>query len=201
MNDKPLEPKHGYPARIIAPGLAGVRSVKWLDRITVQLQESSNHYHQRDYRVLPPEVETSEQADPKWSEAPPLHEMPINSAICLPRSGSTCKRGDDGTVEVRGYALPGYAAGPIREVEVSADNGKTWKKASLSADDGKNGNEDLKWAWHRWEIKIPMEAGSGQKLLSRATDSKGNQQEAQSQWNLRGIGYCGYGEISDLTVV
>jgi sulfite oxidase len=201
MNDKPLEPKHGYPARIIAPGLAGVRSVKWLDRITVQLQESSNHFHQRDYRVLPPEVETSEQADPKWSEAPALQEMPINSAICLPRSGSTCKRSSDGTVEVRGYALPGYAAGPIREVEVSADDGKTWRKAKLSADDEQSGDQDLKWAWRRWEIRISMDVGQNQKLLSRATDSKGNRQEAQSQWNLRGIGYCGYGQAGDLTIV
>ncbi|KAJ4135021.1 hypothetical protein NW768_004631 [Fusarium equiseti] len=183
-----------------APGLAGVRSVKWLDRITVQLQESSNHYHQRDYRVLPPDVETSEHADPKWSEAPALQEMPLNSAICLPRSGSTCKRAEDETVEVKGYALPGYAAGPIQEVEVSADGGNTWERAKLSENDGED-EEDLKWAWHRWEINMKMEVGENRKLLSRATDSKGNKQEEQSQWNLRGIGYCGYGEVNDLTIV
>jgi sulfite oxidase len=145
-------------------------------------------------------VETSEQADPKWSEAPPLQEMPLNSAICLPRSGSTCKRDKNGTVEVKGYALPGYAAGPIQKVEVSADGGNTWEKAKLSENDGQD-DGDLKWAWHRWEIRMPMEAGENQKLLSRATDSTGDRQEAQSQWNLRGIGYCGYGEVSDLTIV
>ncbi len=36
MNGKPLPVNHGYPVRIIVPGVSGCRSVKWLDRITVQ---------------------------------------------------------------------------------------------------------------------------------------------------------------------
>ncbi|KAJ4266157.1 hypothetical protein NW762_004137 [Fusarium torreyae] len=201
MNDKPLTAKHGYPARIIAPGLAGVRSVKWLDRIKVQLGESLNHYHQRDYRVLPPDVETSEDADQKWSESPALQEMPLNSAIGLPRSGSEIERDENGKVEVRGYALPGYGTGPITRVEVSADDGNSWQDAEIYVGVNQGDRSDLKWAWCLWSTRISIKAGKGQKLLSRATDKKGNTQAAQSEWNLRGIGYCGYGEVNDLHVV
>jgi sulfite oxidase len=44
MNGKPLSPNHGAPVRVITPGIAGARSVKWLDRITVQMSESENFY-------------------------------------------------------------------------------------------------------------------------------------------------------------
>lgn len=44
MNGKPLSPKHGAPVRVVTPGIAGARSVKWLDRVTVQLKESDNFY-------------------------------------------------------------------------------------------------------------------------------------------------------------
>lgn len=40
MNDKPLPPNHGAPVRIVTPGIAGARSVKWLDQITVQMTET-----------------------------------------------------------------------------------------------------------------------------------------------------------------
>jgi sulfite oxidase len=44
MNGKPLSPNHGAPVRVVTPGIAGARSVKWLDRVTVQTCESDNFY-------------------------------------------------------------------------------------------------------------------------------------------------------------
>ncbi|MCI0610929.1 MAG: molybdopterin-dependent oxidoreductase, partial [Anaerolineae bacterium] len=40
MNGEPLTPVHGFPLRTIVPGYIGARSVKWLDRITVQNEPS-----------------------------------------------------------------------------------------------------------------------------------------------------------------
>jgi DMSO/TMAO reductase YedYZ molybdopterin-dependent catalytic subunit len=39
MNGEPLPPSHGYPIRVVIPGHVAVRSVKWLDRITLSAEE------------------------------------------------------------------------------------------------------------------------------------------------------------------
>lgn len=43
--------------RIIIPGYIGGRMVKWLEEITVTAEESTNHYHYFDNRVLPSHVD------------------------------------------------------------------------------------------------------------------------------------------------
>ena len=125
MNDEPLSVAHGYPVRVITPGIAGARSVKWLDRITVQLKESKNHYMQHDYKVLPEEVVDMELANKFWDMVPPVQEMPVNSIIGVPQTGSLVQSNADGTVTVQGYALPSGNSGPVTRVEVSGDRGKT----------------------------------------------------------------------------
>ena len=53
MNGKPLLPIHGAPLRAVVPGYIGARSVKWLNKITVQKTPSSNHYQQTAYKIFP----------------------------------------------------------------------------------------------------------------------------------------------------
>lgn len=57
QNGKPLAPDHGFPVRLIIPGYIGGRMVKWLQRIEVTTEESQNHYHFHDNRVLPSHVD------------------------------------------------------------------------------------------------------------------------------------------------
>jgi sulfite oxidase len=40
MNGSALPSDHGGPVQVVVPGVARARSVKWLDRITVQDAES-----------------------------------------------------------------------------------------------------------------------------------------------------------------
>ncbi|KAL1644449.1 hypothetical protein SLS58_004363 [Diplodia intermedia] len=117
MNDAPLTPNHGFPVRIVTPGIAGARSVKWLDRITVQNHESPNHYQQRDYKILPPDVDTAEKAEGVWDRIPALQDMPVNSVIGVPANGSKLERDAKGKIEAKGYALPGGSSGPVVKVE------------------------------------------------------------------------------------
>lgn len=51
-----LHPDHGYPVRLIIPGYIGGRNVKWLSEIRVSADESPNHYHYYENRLLPPHV-------------------------------------------------------------------------------------------------------------------------------------------------
>ena len=187
---------HGYPIRVVLPGIAGVRWVKWLDRITVQDRESPNFYQQRDYKILPPDVVDHSMAEKHWERTPPMYEMPINSVIGVPADDETISLPPSGVVDVRGYAVPQGADGPIIRVEVSGDGGDSWVNAELSKQ-----RDEQKWCWVLWTAKIKMRPGTGKEIISCATDAAGNTQQDHSQWNLRGIGYSGYGRARNLTAL
>lgn len=194
MNGQPLTREHGFPVRALIPGVAGARSVKWLDHITVQRGMSSNHYMHFDYKVLPEEVVDSESAKPFWRDTPPLMEMPVNSVVVSPESGSTLELDRLGYAVVKGYALPGGDDGPVVKVEVSAD-GENWSEAKLLPHE-----KDSKWSWKLWETKLKLEPGEDRAVFSKATDKGGNTQPQRSNWNLRGVCYNGYGEVGNLRV-
>lgn len=195
MNDQPLNVKHGHPVRVIVPGIAGARSVKWLEQITVQTEESQNLYMQNDYKILPEEVTNAEQAKDYFHTLPPVQDMPVNSAVAIPKPGSTVQRDADGTITVQGYALPSGDDGPVTRVEVSGDEGRTWTPAEIIPD------EDMsKWSWVLWKAKLKTKPGSKKTIFSNAFDAAGNSQPRHSQWNLRGVCYNGFGVVSDVTV-
>ena len=196
MNGQPLPPSHGFPVRVIAPGIAGARSVKWLDRITVQEEESSNHYQIYDYKVLPPEATDAEAAKSFWHVTPGLLNMPCNSIIADPQSGQIISIPRSGLVEVKGYALPYGDQGPVVKVEVSIDGGGSWSVAEIS-EESKGGS---KWCWVLWSIAVKLERGEKRSILSRAIDAGGNTQDPKPKWNLRGVVYNGYGESRDLII-
>lgn len=202
MNDAPLPPNHGAPVRVITPGIAGARSVKWLDRIEVSLHESPNYYQQHDYKILPPEAEDKESAELWWGRVEAIMDMPVNSVVAVPGSGQRVRRGEDACIDVRGYALPSGADGPVVRVEVSGDGGKTWMEAEiLEPEEEEVGGAELKWAWSLWRARVPVEKGEKRRVLSRAVDSKGNTQAECPQWNYRGVAYNGYGEATGLEIV
>jgi sulfite oxidase len=200
MNDEPLPANHGAPVRVVTPGIAGARSVKWLDRIVVQLEECENYYQQHDYKILPPEAKDKESAELWWGKVPAIQDMPINSVIGVPKGDSKVERDGNGCVEVRGYALPSGANGPVTKVEVSGDGGKSWTDAEILEVPDTQGAE-LKWAWSLWRASVKIEPGRGKTILSRATDSKGNTQAKCPEWNYRGVAYNGYGEVTGLEIV
>ncbi|KAI1770569.1 molybdopterin binding oxidoreductase [Hypoxylon cercidicola] len=194
-NGKPLSVRHGYPVRVITPGLAGARAVKWLDRITVQKEESPNHYMQHDYKILPPQAVDSESAEKYWGITPPVQEMPVNSVIASPRTGETVKRDSDGKVACHGYVLPSGDGGPVVSVEISTDGGRTWSEAEFE-----HHNEENRWTWKLWKAKVAVAPGKSRVIVSKAIDASGQTQPAVPNWNLRGVCYNGYGEARDLVI-
>jgi sulfite oxidase len=206
MNGERLNAEHGAPVRVVVPGVAGARSVKWLSKITVQEEDSKNFYQQHDYKILPPEATDREVAEKYWSKVDPMMDMPVNSIIGMPDSGETIRISSDGRVEVRGYAVPHGRDGPVRKVEVSGDGGKTWIEADLEfggyGDLSTEANaKKVRWAWCLWSAKVEVSQGPHRRIVSRATDSKGNTQQEQSEWNLRGVGYNGWGSADELAIV
>lgn len=206
MNGEALAPKHGAPVRALCPGIAGARSVKWLNRITLQLQDSPNFYQQLDYKILPPEATNVEEAKKYWNTVKPMMDMPVNSIIGIPKSNSTVEIGNNHTMEVRGYAVPEGVFGPVVKVEVSADGGETWVSADLDYGGYGNintpeGRRKIKWAWCLWHAQLKVEKGEGKRIVCRATDAGGNSQREFGVWNLRGVGYNAWGEVTGLNFV
>ena len=196
MNGKPLNANHGYPVRAIAPGIAGCRSVKWLQRITVQEEESDNFYQKYDYKILPPQAIDAEAAKQYWHITPGLQDMPVNSIVAIPQNEEIITLPPDGKLEVKGYALPYGDQGPVTKVEVSTDDGKTWIDARISEESKRGG----KWSWVLWTASVKLSRGKEKRIFSRAIDAGGNTQDPNPPWTLRGVGYNGYGESRNLTI-
>lgn len=180
MNGQPLTAEHGFPLRTIVPGFIGARSVKWLAKITVSDRPSPNHYVADAYKV----IQTDQKSEA--AAADPIYAFPVNAAICLPAGGMSIKAG---RVAVSGYALPrGDRGTTLRTVELSADGGKTWKRANLSG-------EARPYAWQLWTIEMDLPRGKHE-LAVRATDSAGNSMAERGAWNLKGYLYNGWHRVN-----
>ncbi|MEH3144068.1 MAG: molybdopterin-dependent oxidoreductase [Methylobacterium frigidaeris] len=173
MNGAPLLPEHGFPLRAVVPGFAGVRSPKWLKRITVQDHSSDNPIQAEDYKLFPPDV-TAETADPARGHT--INTMPLNAVICEPARGARLMVGSN---MVRGYAVSGDRA--VVRVDVSGDGGRTWAQAALEHE------PQARFAWTFWAIDLDLPAGEHE-LAVRAWDEAGQTQPAlpDDTWNYKG---------------
>jgi sulfite oxidase len=173
MNGELLAPEHGHPLRVVVPGFAGIRSPKWLARITVQDHPSNNPMQADDYKLFPPDV-TAETADPAHGIT--IEAMPLNSAICEPARGAALKAGRHA---IRGYAIASDRA--VARVDVSTDGGRSWAQARIDRD------ADAPYAWTFWEIERELTTGEHE-LAVRAWDSAGQTQPAapDDTWNYKG---------------
>eukprot|EP00494_Astrolonche_serrata_P028622 UN28889 len=54
MNDTDIPHIHGYPVRVIIPGITAARSVKWVNDIELSSKRHAGHYQQVAYKVWTP---------------------------------------------------------------------------------------------------------------------------------------------------
>lgn len=184
MNGEPLTPGNGYPLRIIVPGHAGVRNVKWVSKVTLSNEEAHGPWQRgMAYKGFGPSTLTTDGINVE--KIPSLQEQPVQSAISIPSAGVELVEGD--IVTMSGFAYSGGGRGIVR-VDVSADGGKTWKTATL----GKGSEQplDRAWAWTLWECDVEIPKGvQSTELICKATDASYNVQPdtIKGIWNLRGI--------------
>ena len=187
MNGEELPRDHGYPVRVVIPGVVGARSVKWLKAIKASGAESPSFFQKKDYRTTPPSVNWN-SFDFQRDEAHTIYSSPVQSAICSPHDGAAVDT-DDEVLRVRGYAYSGGGNGILR-VDVSIDGGETWQSAELLP--GIEHQHHKNWAWTLWEATVPLPsdlpAGSVT-VCCKATDTFHNVQPENISgiWNLRGF--------------
>src|SRR3954454_2614086 len=150
MNDEPLPVEHGFPARLIVPGLYGyVSATKWLSEL---------------------ELTTLEAFDAYWVPRGWAKEAPIltQSRIDVPKAGSNVAAG---LVQVAGVAWAPDRG--ISKVEVQVDDGD-WRAATLStAAFGPQTWVQWKYAWQATQgghaIKVRATDGTGAVQDERVT--------------------------------
>ncbi|MBX3061596.1 MAG: molybdopterin-dependent oxidoreductase [Anaerolineae bacterium] len=173
MNGQSLPAEHGYPLRIIVPGVIGARSVKWLSHIRLQAEPSDNYFQTNAYKLFPSHS-TRETVD--WSQGLMLDATRLNSVILDPQNGVMIPQGD---YTIRGYAV-GSEGSAVTKVQISLDNGASWREAQME-------DRAEKWAWRFWQFPTTLSHGDYQ-LWVRAEDSSGATQPAnvEAVWNFLG---------------
>jgi DMSO/TMAO reductase YedYZ molybdopterin-dependent catalytic subunit len=173
MNGEPLPVLNGYPVRLIVPGWFATYWVKMLSSITVLDHADDNFWMKSAYRI----PDTPDNAVvPGASGYPtiPINRMRVRSFVTSLADGATLK---PGRTELRGIAFDGGSG--IRRVEISVDNGATWREMALERDYGK-------YSFRRWNGPLDAPARSSFRLAVRATANDGTFQRATPLWNPSG---------------
>jgi sulfite oxidase len=140
-----LPTEHGRPARLIVPGLYGMKNVKWLTELEVLDTMEKGYWEERGWD-LRAETRTESRID-----VPGDHDV-------VPSSFTTA-----------GVAWAGNRR--ISRVEVSLDEGRSWRQAQLERELGP-------FSWRRWQIPLRVEPGT-HPLTVRAYDGAGGVQDAE----------------------
>lgn len=176
MNGGPIPHKHGFPLRLIVPGWYAMASVKWLCKISAIDHAFEGPFQTTDYMYYPhPDTDDGKS---------PVTTMKVNSLIRQPQNYDTLHRGLN---VIKGIAWTGE--GSIVKVEVSTDNGVSWKPATLL------NRSRHPYAWVFWQYEWQAEQKGEFIVLARAHDSAGRIQPMQPEWNRKGYGYNGVSRI------
>jgi DMSO/TMAO reductase YedYZ molybdopterin-dependent catalytic subunit len=132
MNGEPLPVEHGFPVRMIVPGLYGyISATKWLVDLELTTFDAKQSYW----------------IDRGWGRLGPIKPM---SRIDSPKGLSRVTGGGKTTVSGVAWAQPKG----IARVEVRVDGGP-WQDATLSAD-----VNDV--SWRMWKIELDLPVGGHQ---------------------------------------
>jgi DMSO/TMAO reductase YedYZ molybdopterin-dependent catalytic subunit len=164
MNEQPLAPEHGFPARLVVPGFYGTNSVKWLTRVTLSEERASSPFTTRWYNdpVQDDDASTSGRTAPVWAIAP-------QSVIVAPAPDSIVEASKE--IEIWGWA---WADGGVARVDVRADAGD-WQPTELEPVSGR--------AWQRFTRSWTLSKSGVATLASRAVARSGECQPEAGRRN------------------
>ena len=144
MNGSALPFEHGFPVRMVVPGLYGyVSATKWLVDIEVTRFDRFRAYW----------------TDRGWSEQAPIKTQ---SRIDVPRQNASVQAGRVAVAGVAWAQLRG-----ISRVEVRVDDGP-WRRARLAGEPTKDSWRQWVWAWdatpgrHQLQVRATDESGETQ---------------------------------------
>jgi DMSO/TMAO reductase YedYZ molybdopterin-dependent catalytic subunit len=175
MNGTALPLLNGYPIRLVVPGWYSTYWVKMLNDIEVLDAPDDNFWMKTAY-LIPETPHASMQPGQTGVTMVPINRMVPRSFITNVMAGARLKAGE--RAALRGLAMGGDKG--VAKVEVSADGGQTWQAAKLGADEGP-------YSFRRWTAELTMGRAGDAVLAVRCTNSAGETQPDQANWN--GSGY------------
>ena len=150
MNGEPLPARHGFPARMVTPGLYGfVGATKWVTKLTATTYAKDKAY---------------------WTERDWLTDGTVKTQarIDTPRGLATYK---PGRIAIGGVAWAQLRG--IKEVEVRVDDGP-WQKATLGPDGGTDYWRQWYWEWDaksgRHDLTVRATDGTGEVQTTERAD-------------------------------
>ena len=139
QNGEPLTVDHGFPARILVPGIYGMKNVKWVLEIELSDQDFQGYWQTRG-----------------WSDSAVnqiMSRIDTTEAVRL----------EDGRVAIGGIAFAGLKG--ISKVEVSLD-GETWQEAQVKPPLNDISWNLWSFAWQaetgKYEVMVRATDGTGQ---------------------------------------
>lgn len=148
MNGDPLPARHGFPARLVVPGIYGyVSAVKWISQIKLTtFEDDVGYWIPRGWSAIAP-IKTSSRID------------------VVGTNGRVARNIVAGAVPIGGVAWAQQIG--ITKVEVQIDD-EPWKATKLAEDGGID-------TWRQWSILWPATPGR-HRIRVRATDATGHTQ-------------------------
>ncbi len=175
-NGQPLLPQHGFPLRLVVPSWYGMTSVKWLRAITVLNEPFTGIQQSKVYRYQQTKDDPGEPVTLKRVHSvmkpPGIPDLLTRQRFVAP-----------GRHAIQGMAWSGYGSGAIERVEVSTDDGTSWRDADLAGSAGS-------FAWTPWSADWEVSEPGEYVLACRATDAAGNVQplDPNAVWSRQGMG-------------
>jgi sulfite dehydrogenase len=169
MNGADLPVLNGFPVRMIVPGWYGTYWMKHLNEVTVLDKEYDGFWMKGAYRI-PDTDNGSIEPGTAPKATVPINRLNVRSFITSVADGASVKAGQ---TMLKGIAFDGGSG--IKEVAVSADDGKSWTPAKLGQDLGK-------YSFREWTLPVTLAAGA-HVLKVRATANDGKVQPDKPGWN------------------
>lgn len=173
MNGAELPFLNGYPLRLVAPGYYGTYWIKHLHEINVVDSNYDGYWMKTAYRV-PDNDCACVPPGQKPDKTRPIGRFNIRSFLTSHKDGDVIQAASP--IAFRGIAFNGGSG--IARVELSSDDGRSWKQARLGQDLGR-------YSFREWTIIDRLALGE-HRLKVRAIAHDGETQPLEPRWQPAG---------------
>lgn len=176
MNGEPLPHFNGFPVRLVVPGWTATYWMKHLATVDAVTKPFDGFWVKSAYRIPTGRFPVAQHFLTQMNEtSEPITEMVVNSVVAAPAAGHEAQAGRP--LDIRGVAWDaGYG---IRRVEISLDDGQSWREADLGEDHGR-------FAFRPWSFRFTPEKPGIVRVMAKASNGIGQTQAESLIFNPAG---------------